>query len=73
MKRIIIALLVTGLCAACTKTPDKTVALQANVPAENQAIMRTAIKQLVTACTGLSQNSYNLKNWRATMSSNGGN
>ncbi|MGH8372488.1 MAG: hypothetical protein ACRETO_07125 [Gammaproteobacteria bacterium] len=73
MRKIIITLLVAGLCVACTKTPDKTVTLQANVPTENQAIMKAAIKQLVTSCTGLHQYSYDLTNWRATMASNGDN
>lgn len=70
MKKIIIALLITGLCVACSKTPDKTVTLQANIPVENQAIIKSAIKQLITACTGLHQYSYDLTNWRATMASN---
>jgi hypothetical protein len=73
MKKIIITLLAAGLCVACTKTPDKTVTLQPNIPTENQSIIKAAIKQLVTSCTGLHQYSYDLTNWRATMSSNGDN
>jgi hypothetical protein len=73
MRKIIIPLLAAVLCVACTKTPDKTVTLQANVPTENQAIIKAAIKQLVAACTGLNQYSYDLTNWRAVMASNGNN
>jgi len=73
MKTIIIALLTVGLCVACSKAPDKTVQLQKNIPTQNQDIIKSAIKQLTTACTGLSQYSYDLTNWRATMASNGGN
>ncbi|HEX5340836.1 MAG TPA: hypothetical protein VFX47_08135 [Gammaproteobacteria bacterium] len=73
MRNIILACLVAGLCVACTKTPDKTVTLQANVPAENQALIKTAIKQLTTSCVGLQQYSYDLTNWRAFMASNGDN
>lgn len=73
MKKIMIILLVAGLCVACSKTPDKTVTLQANVPPGNQAIIKAAIKQLVISCTGLNQYSYDLTNWHATMASNGDN
>lgn len=73
MRKTVIALLAATLCVACTKTPDKTVTLQADIPTQNQAIIKAAIKQLVTACTGLNQYSYDLTNWRATLASNGNN
>jgi len=73
MKNIIIAMLVTLIFSACTKSPDKTVSITAGTPADNQAIIKAALKQLMTSCIGLNQNSYDLINWHATLSSSGDN
>lgn len=73
MKKLIIACCSVLLLAACSKTPDKTVALQTGIPATNQTIIKQAVKQLAIACIGLNQKSYDVTNWHATMASNGGN
>jgi hypothetical protein len=73
MYKLITALLVSLMIAGCTKTPDKTVSIDAGTPADNQAIIKMAIKQLMTACIGLNEKSYDLINWHATLSSSGNN
>ncbi|MGH8283574.1 MAG: hypothetical protein ACRESE_06975 [Gammaproteobacteria bacterium] len=73
MKKLIVAFLAVLLLAACGKTPDKTVAIQAGIPANNAAIIKQAVKQLSISCIGLNQSSYDLMNWHATLTSNGGN
>ena len=73
MKKLIIAFLITLLFTACSKTPDKTVTLQAGMLADNQAVIKAAVRQLSISCIGLNQNSYDLTNWHATIASNGGN
>ena len=73
MKKFAIALLAALMLAACTKTPDKTVAIEAGTPVDNQAVIKAALKQLMVSCVGLNQNSYDLTNWHAIIASNGGN
>ena len=73
MKKPLIALLAALMLAGCTKTPDKSVSIQAGMPADNQAIIKSALKQLMATCIGLNQRSYDLINWHATVASSGGN
>ncbi len=73
MKKLAIAILVTLTLAACTKAPEKTVEIAAGTPADNQAMIKTALKQLMISCIGLNEKSYDLINWHATMSSSGDN
>jgi hypothetical protein len=74
MKKLAILSLMFAL-AACGKTPDKVVAVDANESADVQAMVKDATKQLVTACTGLNQYSYDLvkKTWTASVANNAGN
>lgn len=73
--KLIVAVCLVSLFAACTKTPDKTVAIQPGTPDDMQQIVKDATKQLVTACTGLNQYSYDLnkKSWSGVISNNAGN
>ena len=73
MKKPLIALLAALMLAGCSKTPDKSVSIQAGMPADNQAIIKSALKQLMATCIGLNQRSYDLINWHATVASSGGN
>jgi len=73
MKKLAVMLLVSLMFSACSKTPEKSITMDAGVPANGQAIIKTALKQLMTSCIGLNQNSYDLINWHATIASNGGN
>ena len=73
MKKLLIACLLAVMAAACSKTPDKTVTLGPSTGTDNQDIVKAAVKQLVTNCVGLNQNSFDLVNWHATVASNGGN
>ena len=73
MKKLLIACLLAVMAAACSKTPDKTVTLEPSTGTGNQDIVKAAVKQLVTNCVGLNQNSFDLVNWHATVASNGGN
>lgn len=61
--------------AACGKTPDKVVAVEGTTDVATQDLVKDATKQLVTACTGLNQNSYDLvkKTWTASVANNAGN
>jgi hypothetical protein len=63
------------MLAACGKTPDKVVDVESVATADAQAIVKDATKQLITACTGLNQNSYDLakKTWSASVANNAGN
>jgi len=61
------------MLAGCSKPPDKSVAIQAGMPADNQAIIKAALKQLMATCIGLNQRSYDLINWHATVASSGNN
>jgi hypothetical protein len=74
MKRLACLSLLLAL-AACGKTPDKVVAVDANESADVQAMVKDATKQLVTACTGLNQYGYDLlkKTWTASVANNAGN
>ncbi|HEX7964816.1 MAG TPA: hypothetical protein VF651_03775 [Gammaproteobacteria bacterium] len=74
MKRVLFLSLLLAL-AACGKTPDKVVAVDASQSADVQALVKDATKQLVTACTGLNQYSYDLlkKTWTASVANNAGN
>ncbi|HEX2666784.1 MAG TPA: hypothetical protein VHP13_00240 [Gammaproteobacteria bacterium] len=74
MKRVLFLSLLIAL-AACGKTPDKVVAVDASQSADVQALVKDATKQLVTACTGLNQYSYDLlkKTWTASVANNAGN
>ncbi|HVA55575.1 MAG TPA: hypothetical protein VNI53_07265 [Gammaproteobacteria bacterium] len=73
MKIIVIALFIVLMFSACTKTPDKTVSIEAGTPANNQAVIKTALKQLMASCIGLNEKSYDLINWHAILSSSGDN
>jgi hypothetical protein len=73
MKKLTIVIIATLMLAACNKTPDKIVVIDARVPADNQSTIKTAIKQLLISCIGLNQKSYDLINWHATMASSGDN
>ena len=74
MKRLACLCLLLAL-AACGKTPDKVVAVDASESADVQAMVKDATKQLVTACTGLNQYGYDLlkKTWTASVANNAGN
>jgi hypothetical protein len=63
------------MLSACGKTPDKIVAVQGTDDAATEALVKDAVKQLNTACTGLNQYVYDLvkKTWSASVSSNAGN
>ncbi|HVC37356.1 MAG TPA: hypothetical protein VNF46_03030 [Gammaproteobacteria bacterium] len=73
MKKLVIALLVTLIFSACTKAPEKTVAIAAGTRADNQAVIKAALKQLMISCIGLNEKSYDLINWHATIASSGDN
>lgn len=73
MKKLLIVLLLSWLIAACSKTPDKTVVVPPGTPASNTVAVKAGVKQLVDACAGLNQYSYDLMNWHAIIASNGGN
>ena len=74
MKRIL-ALSLILLTGACGKTPDNVVTVQGATPDQTPQIVKDATKQLVTACIGLNQFSYDLtkKTWNAAISNNAGN
>jgi hypothetical protein len=63
------------LLGACGKTPDKVVAVQGTDDAATQALVKDAVKQLNTACTGLNQYVYDLvkKTWSASVVNGAGN
>ncbi len=73
MKNLLIALLAALMLANCSKTPDKSVAIQPGTPADNQTVIKAALKQLMVTCVGLNQKSYDLINWHATIASSGDN
>lgn len=73
MKHFLIVLLAALMLASCSKTPDKAVAIQPGTPADNQPIIKAALKQLMVTCVGLNQKSYDLINWHATVASSGDN
>ncbi len=73
MKKLLIACFAALLVAGCSKAPENSVTLQPGTPPDNTAVVRGAVKQLVAACTGLNQYSYDLENWHAIIASNGGN
>lgn len=73
MKKLAIAILASLILAACTKGPEKTVEIAAGTLADNQAVIKAALKQLMVSCIGLNEKSYDLINWHATLSSSGDN
>ncbi|MGA9852054.1 MAG: hypothetical protein WBR15_03910 [Gammaproteobacteria bacterium] len=73
MKRFIIGFLAALLLVACTKAPDKSVAIGPGTPAGNTSIIKQAVKLFSISCIGLNQKSYDLMNWHAIVASNGSN
>jgi hypothetical protein len=73
MKKLLIALFAALMLCACTKTPDKTVAIEPGTQSDNQTVIKAALKQLMNSCIGLNQKSYDLIDWHATLSSSGDN
>ena len=77
MKKTIVfsAMAVLMALMACSKSPDKVVAVQGAQDAAVEELVKDATKQLNTACTGLIQYVYDLdkKTWSASVAGNAGN
>jgi len=74
MKKSVCIVLLLAL-AACSKSPDKVVAVEGATSQDAQDIVKEATRQLNIACTGLNQYSYDLvkKSWSGSVGNNAGN